>query len=126
MRYSVTSAPLRVSRGADDAEFLEKQFAPTFSAADLMKVDNYNAFVRLLAGGKPTPPFTIETLPFISGSVERVSAMREMSYQLYGKAREEIEQKLSVDTFWGFAIRVGLIHRRRLRRLRFCRLNFFR
>jgi hypothetical protein len=77
--------------GADDAEFLEKQFAPTFTAADLMRVDNFNAFVRLLVGGKPTLPFNIETLPFVSGSVEHVEAMREMSYQLYGKAREDIE-----------------------------------
>ncbi|MDE1925000.1 MAG: DUF87 domain-containing protein, partial [Patescibacteria group bacterium] len=81
--------------GVGDAEFLEKQFAPTFSAADLIKVDNYNAFVRLLIGGKPTAPFTIETLPFISGGIERVDAMREMSYQLYGKAREDIEQRTS-------------------------------
>ena len=80
--------------GTQDAEFLEKQFAPTFTAADLARVDNFNAFVRLLVGGKPTAPFNIETLPFMSGSLEHVDAMREMSYQLYGRAREEVEQTI--------------------------------
>jgi hypothetical protein len=78
--------------GADDAEFLEKQFAPTFSAADLMQVDNFNAFVRLLVGGRPATPFNIETLPFVGGSMQDVDAMRELSYQKYGRPREEIEK----------------------------------
>lgn len=84
--------------GADDAEFLEKQFAPTFSAADLMQVDNFNAFLKLLIGGKPATPFNIETLPFVSGSMERVDAMRELSYQTYGRPREEIETKIASDS----------------------------
>ncbi len=81
--------------GADDAEFLEKQFAPVFTASDLMKVDNYNAFVRLLVGGKPAAPFNIETLPFESGPLEHVDAMRELSYNTYGRPREEIEQEIA-------------------------------
>src|SRR5690606_12808401 len=35
--------------GPDDAEFLEKQFQPVFSAADLMNVENRHAFVRILS-----------------------------------------------------------------------------
>ena len=81
--------------GADDAEFVEKQFAPVFSASDLMKVDNYNAFVRLLVGGKPASPFTIETLPFVSGSVEKVDAMRTLSYLKYGRPREDVEEEIA-------------------------------
>ncbi len=81
--------------GADDAEFLEKQFSPPFSASDLMQVDNFNAFVRLLIGGRPATPFNIETLPFARGSMEQVDAMRELSYQLYGRPRENIEKEIA-------------------------------
>ncbi len=81
--------------GADDAEFLQKQFAPTFSASDLMQVDNFNAFLKLLIAGKPATPFNIETLPFASGPMERVAAMREMSYQTFGRPRAEIEQQIA-------------------------------
>ncbi|HEY5383140.1 MAG TPA: DUF87 domain-containing protein, partial [Candidatus Paceibacterota bacterium] len=81
--------------GADDAEFLEKQFAPVFTANDLMRVDNFNAFVRLLVGGKPALPFNIETLPFASGSVDKVEAMRQLSYLKYGRPREDIEEEIA-------------------------------
>jgi len=77
--------------GAEDAEFLEKQFAPVFKQADLMRVDNYRAFARLLSRGAPVRPFSIETYPFISGTVENRDALRELSLLTYGRPREEIE-----------------------------------
>jgi hypothetical protein len=80
--------------GADDAEFLEKQFAPAFTAADLMRVDNYNAFVKLLVKGQPAAPFNIKTLPFLGGSMEHLDALRERSYILYGRPREDVEEEV--------------------------------
>lgn len=77
--------------GAEDGEFLEKQFAPTFSAQDLMNIDNRNAYLRLLVNGKPAKPFNIEILPPIKGSVEKVEILKNLSYQKYGKDRQEVE-----------------------------------
>jgi hypothetical protein len=45
--------------GPEDGQFLEQQFAPTFTASDLMNVPNYNAVMRILANGTPTPPFSV-------------------------------------------------------------------
>ena len=45
--------------GADDAEYLEKQFLPTFTKEDLMNIDNFNAYVKLLIGGQTTKPFNM-------------------------------------------------------------------
>ncbi len=81
--------------GADDAEFLEKQFAPAFTAADLMRVDNYNAFVKLLIKGQPAAPFNIKTLPFQSGTMGNLDALRERSYVLYGRPREDVEEEVA-------------------------------
>ncbi len=81
--------------GADDGEYLEKQFAPTFSAADLIRVDNYNAHLKLLVGGKPATPFNIETLPFESGTMEHVAKMQELSFLKYGRPRAEIEAEVA-------------------------------
>lgn len=78
--------------GAEDSETLEKQFAPTFSASDLMNIDNRNAYLRLLVGGKPAKPFNIEVPPPPKGDVDRVEALKDMSYQKYGKPREEVER----------------------------------
>ncbi len=81
--------------GAEDAEFLEKQFGPVFKAADLMRVDNYRAFVRLLSRGTPLKPFNIETVPFTSGSSENRDALRDLSFLRYGRPRDEIESEVA-------------------------------
>jgi flagellar motor switch protein FliG len=50
-------AVLRV--GSEDAEFLQKQFEPVFTANDIMNIDNMNAYLKVLSDGKPTRPFSI-------------------------------------------------------------------
>lgn len=84
-----TKASFRI--GTTDAEFLEKQFMPTFSAPDLENLPNYNAVLSLLVNGVPSRPFTISTLPPQVKDYARVDAMKELSYQTYGKDREEVE-----------------------------------
>lgn len=77
--------------GADDAEVLEKQFAPTFSSFDLMNIDNYNAYLKLLVNGKPVKSFNIELLPPTKGDTSKIEMIKELSYQKYGRPREEVE-----------------------------------
>ena len=80
--------------GSEDGEYLEKQFLPVFSAADLMNVDNRNAFVRLLVNGRPERPFNIETVKPPQGEIAVIEYLKELSYQTYGKPREEIEEHI--------------------------------
>lgn len=77
--------------GAEDAEILEKQFAPSFVANDLMNIDNYNAYLRLLVSGKPAKPFNIKVPPPFEGDLAQVEKLKELSYTKYGKPRAEIE-----------------------------------
>ena len=84
--------------GAEDAEYLEKQFQPTFSSADLMNVDNHNAYLRLLVNGKPAKPFNLEILSPIKGDIAQVENLKEISYQKFGRPREEVE-KLILDKY---------------------------
>ncbi len=81
--------------GSDDAQFLEQQFAPTFGATDLMNVPNYNAFVRMLANGVPTKPFSLATLPPIVSDPARVAGIIEKSAARYGRPRAEVEAEIS-------------------------------
>ncbi len=80
--------------GTDDAKFLETQFLPTFSASDMLHVDNYNAYVKMLAKGKPASPFSMETIAFRSGDFAQIDALKQMSYQRYGKNRDAIEEEI--------------------------------
>lgn len=80
--------------GTDDAKFLETQFLPTFSASDMLHVDNYNAYVKMLAKGKPASPFSMETIAFRSGDFAQIDALKQMSYQRFGKNRDAIEEEI--------------------------------
>lgn len=81
--------------GPEDSDFLEKQFAPVFSAADLMNIENRHAFLRILAGGTPQKPFNIATLPPAEKNSGQVSALIERSYEAYAKPRRQIEMEIS-------------------------------
>ncbi|MDP3726198.1 MAG: type IV secretion system DNA-binding domain-containing protein [bacterium] len=80
--------------GADDAEYLEKQFKPVFSANDLLNIDNLNAYVRLLINGRPAQPFNIEISFFPRADVAKVAQLKELSYMKYGRPREEVEAEV--------------------------------
>ncbi len=76
---------------SEDSEYLEKQFAPVFSAKDLMNVDNHNSFVKMLSGGRPVKPFSMETNLPPRGTKILLDKIKELSYLKYGKDREEVE-----------------------------------
>lgn len=77
--------------GTTDAEFLEKQFAPTFTAKDLENLPNRNAVCALLVNGTPARPFTLETVALPYFDYAHVPDLKELSYHLYGKSREAVE-----------------------------------
>ena len=77
--------------GTEDANFLEPKFKPTFSASDIVKLDNYNAYVNMLVKGQPTKPFNIATLAPEAGNPDIVNDLKELSYMKYGRDREEVE-----------------------------------
>jgi len=85
-------AVFRVS--TEDAQFLENKFKPTFTASDIMKLDNYNAYVSLLVNGQPTKPFNIKTLPPVNGTPELVESIKQLSYLKFGRPREEVEDEI--------------------------------
>jgi len=80
--------------GADDAEFLKNQFESVFSPQDLMNIDNFNAFVKLLINNQTTRPFNLRTIKEKEGSPEMVQALREISRLKYGRPREEVEEEI--------------------------------
>lgn len=77
--------------GQEDAEFFEKQFAPVFKALDFTSIENYNAYVKLLAEGVPQKPFNIHSLPPSKGNSAQIDDLRELSYLTYGRDRATVE-----------------------------------
>lgn len=87
--------------GPEDADFLEKQFAPVFSAKDLMNVDNFNCFTRLLVNNELTKPFNMKTNPPTGGNQEIANALKELSRLRYGRDANIVNREIleRVDRF---------------------------
>jgi len=81
--------------GADDAEYLEQQFDPPFAQKDLMNVDNYNAYLKLLVRGVPVRPFNIETVIPEGGDQQTAELLRQRSYEQFGRPRDEVEADIA-------------------------------
>jgi uncharacterized protein YqeY len=81
--------------GSEDAQFLESQFTPVFGAHDLMNIPNYQAYVRLLADGTPTKPFSLATLPPQKPELSQIDAMRATSTSRYARPRSEVEAEIA-------------------------------
>jgi len=80
--------------GVQDAEFLEKQFQPVFDKSDLINIDNFNAYVKILVNGETTKPFNMQTLPPERGNRELIDQLKERSRQKYGADRQETEDSI--------------------------------
>jgi len=80
--------------GTEDANFLEPKFKPIFSASDITKLDNYNAYMSMLIKGQPTKPFNIRTLAPTPGNPDIVDGLKELSYVKYGRDRAEVEAEI--------------------------------
>jgi len=79
--------------GPKDAEFLAKFFAPVFNETDLVNIQKYNAYLRLLVDNTALPPFSVETKvdPYPE-SAEIAASVKQLSRLKYGKEREDVEQ----------------------------------
>src|SRR3989344_1740624 len=81
--------------GADDAEFMQKQFEPVFSAHDLMNIENFNVYLKLLIRGETSRPFNIRITPPQTGDASRAQKVKELSIMKYGRPREEVEAEIN-------------------------------
>jgi CxxC-x17-CxxC domain-containing protein len=92
--------------GADDADFLEKEFEPEFTAQDLVNLPNYNIYLKLMIDGVTSRPFSATTLPPIKidlakGVKEKII---ESSRKLYTRSRVEVENEIAK---WSGMLQVG-------------------
>ncbi|MBU1014821.1 TraM recognition domain-containing protein, partial [Patescibacteria group bacterium] len=82
--------------GADDAEWLEKEFTPEFLAGDFVNLSKYHIYVKLMIDGLAGRPFSGETLPPIplpEGS--RREEIVQASRNTYSTPLAEVERQIS-------------------------------
>lgn len=80
--------------GADDAEYLESQFSPTFTKSDILKIENRHAYIKMLINGEPKKPFDIITNKPPEGDFRIINSLKELSYLTYGRPKDEVNDEI--------------------------------
>jgi len=80
--------------GAEDAEFLVKQFEPVFDKNDLINIDNFNGYVKLLINGATSLPFNVKFYPPTKGDLELAKSLKQLSRLKYGREKNSVEAEI--------------------------------
>jgi hypothetical protein len=81
--------------GTEDADFLEKQFAPIFTKVDLVNIPNYTLYLKLLIDGYVSDAFNIKTFKPNQPDFEKAKKIAELSMLKYGRPLKEIEEEIA-------------------------------
>ncbi|MCF7846658.1 MAG: type IV secretion system DNA-binding domain-containing protein [Candidatus Gracilibacteria bacterium] len=88
--------------GAEDAEYLEKEYAPLLSAQDILSIANYKTYIKLNIENTTSRVFSMETLYDPSLKNDKVlEVLKKYSRMKYGRKKEfvdaEIEARMGID-----------------------------
>lgn len=86
--------------GVQDANFLQHEFSPTFTEADLTNVERYHTFVKTIVDNEPMPPFTMDLTRDIdeerkAANPKLAEMIKKLSRLKYGKDRALLEVEIA-------------------------------
>lgn len=94
--------------GVEDAEIMAKEFAPVFNEFDVINIDRYNAYLKLMIDGTASRPFNMQTYPKPPGAdPETAETVRHLSNLKHGRPRAEVESEILERTKLGIPATSG-------------------
>lgn len=82
--------------GAEDAQFVEREFLPEFSAQDFVNLAKFNIYLKLIVNGAAARPFSAISLPPVQKTEEsNKEKIIKVSRERYATPRKIVEEKLS-------------------------------
>lgn len=82
--------------GADDAEYMAKEYAPVLTEQDVLGIANYKAYIKLNINNTTSRPFSLETVYDMSGQNKKIGEIiRQYSRMKYGRKREFVDQEIA-------------------------------
>lgn len=87
--------------GAEDAEYMAKEFAPVLSEQDVIGVPNFHCYCKLNINNVQSRPFSLATIWDESGRNEKLAGLiKEYSRMKYGRKKifvdQEIEDRIGI------------------------------
>ncbi len=82
--------------GSEDAEYLKKEFAPVFNEYDLINIEKFTAYVKLLIDNTTSRPFSMKTpWPLVGDEREDMPGkLKHLSRMKFGQDRAKVEAEI--------------------------------
>ncbi|QQG40796.1 MAG: type IV secretion system DNA-binding domain-containing protein [Candidatus Levyibacteriota bacterium] len=86
--------------GVTDANYLQHEFQPTFTEADLINVERFNTYIKKIVGGEPVSPFSMDltrdlTKEKAAANPRVAELIRELSRLKYGRDAAVVEAEIA-------------------------------
>jgi hypothetical protein len=82
--------------GADDAEYMAKEYAPVLTEADVLGIANYKAYIKLNIRNTTSRAFSLETIYDTTGASKKIAEIvKEYSRMKYGRKRDFVDQEIA-------------------------------
>lgn len=82
--------------GADDAEYMAKEYAPVLTEQDVLGIANYKAYIKLNIHNTTSRPFSLETIYDMSSANKKIGEIvTQYSRMKYGRKKEFVDQEIS-------------------------------
>jgi hypothetical protein len=81
--------------GAEDAEYLEKEYAPLLSQQDIIGIANFTTYAKLNIDNATTRPFDLKTIwdnTYKNSEVSKI--IKEYSRKMYGRKKEYVDMEI--------------------------------
>lgn len=81
--------------GAEDAEYMAKEFAPVLSEQDVIGIPNFHCYTKLNINNTTSRPFSMKTIYDESDRNEKMAALiKEYSRMKYGRKKVFVDQEI--------------------------------
>ncbi len=82
--------------GADDAEYMAKEYAPVLTEQDVLGIANYKAYIKLNIKNSTSRAFSLETIYDMKSANPKIGEIvTQYSRMKYGRKREFVDQEIS-------------------------------
>ncbi len=82
--------------GAEDAEYMAKEYAPVLTEQDVIGISNYKAYIKLNINNSTSRPFSLETVYDMSKANPKIGEIvTQYSRMKYGRKKEFVDQEIA-------------------------------
>src|SRR3989339_996458 len=86
--------------GVTDASYIQREFQPVFSEADLINVERFHAYMKTIVSNEPFPPFSVDMTKDIrqlkaAANDKMAEAIVQLSRLKFGRPKELVEAEIS-------------------------------